>query len=117
MQIRDAVIAMLNDWIGDSGRVPVERLASAVLDTLTAPKMSPEVPPSLLASRASLPLLHRCCTCRCCCTCCCGNRVLPESKSKLSLSSLTVSSYPVSGQQRRSNASCACCGWLAPGAW
>ena len=41
-QVRDAVITMLDDWIGERGRVPLERLAPAVHDVTVAPKMSPE---------------------------------------------------------------------------
>lgn len=41
-QVRDAVITMLDDWIGERGRVPLERLAPAVHDVIVAPKMSPE---------------------------------------------------------------------------
>lgn len=42
-QIRDAVITMLGDWAGEGGRVPPEKLAPAVFETLSGPKMSPEV--------------------------------------------------------------------------
>jgi hypothetical protein len=42
-QVRDAVIAMLDAWTGDKGRVPVEKLAAPLVDaTLAAPKASPE---------------------------------------------------------------------------
>lgn len=41
-QVRDAVITMLDDWVGERGRVPLERLAPAVHDVTVAPKMSPE---------------------------------------------------------------------------
>ena len=41
-QVRDAVITMLDDWVGERGRVPLERLAPAVHDTAVMPKMSPE---------------------------------------------------------------------------
>ena len=42
LQVRDAVIMMLDDWVGERGRVPLERLAPLVHDTAVAPKMSPE---------------------------------------------------------------------------
>ena len=102
VQIRDAVIAMLNEWIGDSGRVPVERLASAVVDTLTAPKMSPEVPPASQAAPC----------CRWCCTCCCGGQPLLDPESKLARSSFTVICRTVSDQHRLPDA---LCGRQAPG--
>ena len=42
-QVRDAVIAMLDAWTGDRGRVPVEKLAAPLVDaTLAAPKASPD---------------------------------------------------------------------------
>ncbi len=41
-QVRDAVITMLDDWIGERGRVPLERLAPTVHDAAVAPKVSPE---------------------------------------------------------------------------
>lgn len=42
LQVRDAVVTMLDDWVGDRGRVPLERLAPAVQEVTVAPKMSPE---------------------------------------------------------------------------
>ena len=42
-QVRDAVIAMLDAWTGDKGRVPVDKLAAPLVDaTLAAPKASPD---------------------------------------------------------------------------
>jgi hypothetical protein len=61
-QIRDAVIAMLEDWVGEGGRVPPEKLATAVFETLSGPKMSPEVRtdwPAIFANDvASAPQAH-----------------------------------------------------------
>ena len=43
MQIREAVIFMLDAWVGDTGKVPLEKLAAPVLEaSMLAAKASPE---------------------------------------------------------------------------
>ena len=43
LQIRDAVVAMLDAWAGERGQVPVEKLVQPLLDvSVLAPKASPE---------------------------------------------------------------------------
>ena len=66
---------MLDDWVGDRGRVPLERLAPALHDAAVAPKMSPEGRTAAIAwlggalaaeqVRMGWTLLHRCGTHRC----------------------------------------------------
>ncbi len=42
-QVRDAVIAMLDAWTGEKGRVAAEKLAGPLVDaTLAGPKASPD---------------------------------------------------------------------------
>ena len=83
-QVRDAVITMLDDWVGERGRVPLERLAPAVHDVTVAPKMSPEGRTAAIAWLGGALAAEQV---RLCCTVCHNLRVLIAFASQASRSS------------------------------
>ena len=79
-QVRDAVITMLDDWVGERGRVPLERLAPAVHDVTAAPKMSPEGRTAAIAWLGGALAAEQV---RLCCTVCHNLRDLIASVSQV----------------------------------